>query len=71
MVTVTVFKEGGPRTLISTSFFKKKSINSNVFAGPLSGFENDALFMSNQILKRLFFENFDFHKKLPVEKYIF
>ena len=41
----------------------------NIFSGPFSSIEDGALFMPNQILKRLFFENFDFHKKNPVEKY--
>ena len=31
--------------------------------------ENGTLFMSNQILKRFYFENLDFHLKNPIEKY--
>ena len=45
------------------------ALRGNNFAGPFSGFENSTLFMPNQIIKRLFFENLDFHQKFPVEKY--
>ena len=41
----------------------KITLVKNNFAGPFSGFVDDTLFMSNQILKRLFFENIDFHQK--------
>ena len=40
------------------------TLRENNFAGPFSGSENDTLLMSNQILKRLLFENFDFHQKI-------
>ena len=36
----------------------------NIFTGPLLSILDGTLLMPNQILKRLFFENIDFHKKI-------
>ena len=46
-------------------------IRGNIFAGPLLSIPDATLFMSNMILKRFAKKYIDFHKKIPIEKYIF
>ena len=43
----------------------------NIEASPFLSIGDATLLMSNQFLKRFFFEKIDFHQKIPIEKLYF